>query len=120
MSARGPRRPGARSVRGSLSAYLKASVVALLLLAVALWWGWGRGDPAAAAPRVSLSASAGWRHAALESGPTLLTLQPGEELVLTPGAWRVTLVPEEGEPVVQTLSLEPGQVRELGAAAPTR
>ena len=99
-----------------MSAYLKASLAALALLALALWWGWDRDEAAAAAPRVRLSTDAAWSHAALEAGATLLTRRPGDEVSVPPGRWRVTLVPREGEPVLFTCDLRPGESRVLGDA----
>jgi hypothetical protein len=102
-------RRGARSIRGSLGAYLTASLVALAVLALALWLGWPawRGGLGGRPAGVELARDAAWMQAVLDDGHRQFTLSRGERVELPPGGYRLTLLRPDGG--VEQRSLEIGK-----------
>ena len=105
-------RRGARSIRGSLGAYLTASLVALAVLALALWLGWpawraGLGGRAAG---VELARDAAWSQAVLDDGHRQFTLSRGERVELPPGSYRVTLLLPDGSAEQRSLAIDEAPV----------
>ena len=88
-------RRGARSIRGSLGAYLTASLVALAALGLVLWLGWPRlfGDSTF---NIELAADSDFSKAALDDGHHQYTLDPGQPLSIPPGDYRLTLLTPDG------------------------
>ena len=100
-------RRGARSIKGSLGAYLTASLVALAALALVLWLGWPglRGGLGGGAAGVELAADAAWTQAVLDDGHRQLTLSRGERVEVPPGSYRVTLLLPDGSTEQQSLEI---------------
>ena len=90
MSARAP---GARSVWGSMSAYLKLALVVLPIMAVALVAAL-LAEPER--PRLVLPAGGRWTSAVVELVPGRAVLAAGEELELPAGRYEVILMGADG------------------------
>ena len=98
---------GARSIRGSLGAYLTASLVALAALALALWLGWpllagGAGGGAT----VELADDAVWVQAVLDDGRHQYSVARGERVELPSGSFRVTLLASDGRTELRVLEVD--------------
>lgn len=101
---------GARSIRGSLGAYLAASVVALVALALALWLGWpAAGADAGSAGRIELASGSAWVEAALDDGRRQYSLARGQGLEVPPGRYRLTLLAPDGRTESRTIELGAGE-----------
>lgn len=98
---------GARSIHGSLGAYLAASVAALGGLAIVLWLGWPRSSPG----QVELAADSTWTEAALDDGRRQFSLVPGQSLSVPPGTYRLTLLSAEGATESRELVVGPAGAR---------
>jgi len=100
-------RRGARSIRGSLGAYLTASLVALAALALALWLGWPawRGALGGRAAGVELAGDATWTQAVLDDGHRQYTLDRGQRVEVPPGSYRLTLLAPDGRAEQRSLEL---------------
>jgi len=100
-------RRGARSIRGSLGAYLVASSLALAALALALWLGW---PPAGSGARdgVELAPGSPWTEAALDDGRRQFSLSPGQRVAVPPGEYRLTLRTADGRIESRTIEVGAG------------
>jgi hypothetical protein len=100
-------RRGARSIRGSLGAYLTASLLALAALALALWLGWPawRDGHGGRAGGVELAGDAAWTQAVLDDGHRQFTLGRGERVEVPPGSYRLTLLAPDGRAEQRSLEL---------------
>jgi len=96
---------GARSLRGALGTYAAVGAVAVLALALTLWWG-GPQPPDAL---VTLRADGACTGAVLDDGVQRHALQPGGALRLPPGRYRVTLLDASGAGQVRELLLPAGE-----------
>lgn len=99
---------GARSIRGSLGAYLLASLGLVAVLALVLWLGW-RGPAPAGGCRVTLAADGALTAATLDDGSRLQELSPGESRSVPPGAYRVVLFAADGSTREGRLELVAGE-----------
>ena len=88
-----PRRRGARSVAGSLTAYLKAGIGAVLVMVVVLLLAVGREPPRAA---VELSGDGPWTSATLDDGRRVLVVEAGQRIEAPPGDYRLLLLAADG------------------------
>ena len=99
------REAGARSVWGSMSAYLKLAVVVLPIMAVALLAAL-LFEPER--PRLVLPSDGRWTSAVIELAPGRAVLRAGETLELPAGDYEVVLTDADGVSERRTLVVGEG------------
>jgi len=99
---------GARSVWGSMSAYLKLAVVVLPIMAAVLI-GALLAEPDR--PRLLLAPEGRWTSAVVELSPGRVVVGAGEEIELPAGEYEVVLTDARGTSRRERVTVGPGRTR---------